>query len=32
MVAAAVERGWMDRERTILETLTGTGGPAPTWC
>jgi porphobilinogen synthase len=23
MITAAAERGWLDRERTILETLTG---------
>ena len=23
MISAAVERGWLDRERTILESLTG---------
>ena len=28
MVEAAAANGWIDRDRAILETLTGSGGPA----
>ncbi len=27
MIEAAAEKGWIDRDKAILESLTGSGGP-----
>jgi delta-aminolevulinic acid dehydratase/porphobilinogen synthase len=32
MVEAAAQRGWIDRDRAILETLPSSVGRGPTWC